>query len=553
VDSLAEGAKQLTMLKKSLQAIRTRKDLIILILLNFITNYLFIFQYGFYSDDWSLIVYSDFITSSYRYLLLDSQRPIDQVLFKFMAEVIPHQPIWFHLIGFITTSLMLLLVYEIAKKIFHEFGCNGLVYPFVTAVIYCVLFNKDQIYPWAILSNGFGYLTYLLSFYFFLHRKQQWYLIFSLSAYTLGLFTYEIGFALPILFLAYEYLADKKEKAAFIFAVPLTGYLLIKMTRWFGYGHVIFDRGIGNWEIHALLSHSLHIIEAIFYIPLKQLVYATIGLQQLPLWIVGGLIVMNLAVVHFILNRIAPFSSTPWFSPKYLLFTIITTASFTLPYVLRGAIETRGFVFIDIGLALLIVPALLRLPDRSGLHIGLTIIIVASIIICQGLYVNWVMAGNIQRDIDRYIGNNAEKIEQFDYVYLNTTSFAMHRPYKVERDILGPLKDLYYRGLWQDPFKEGDKVQGRISPLSCWNCTYSPYYNVPGLDTWALSSMMRGNLGIPHVPLLLYGQDSVQPVGITDVTITYENISSGGPAITVEKSRIFEIQYCQISGSYHCQ
>jgi hypothetical protein len=220
--------------------------------------------------------------------------------------------------------------------------------------------------------------------------------------------------------------------------------------------------------------------------------------------------------------------------------------------VLRGGIETRGFIFIDIGLALLIVPALLRLPDRSGLHIGLTVIIAASIIICQGLYVNWVMAGDIQNDINRYIGNNAEEIEQFDYVFFNTTSFAMYRPYKVERDILDPLKDLYHRAIWQREVKQEDRLLQGISPSSCWNCTYSPYYNAPGLDLWALSSMMSGNLDPSHIPLLLYGDYSLHPVGITRDSITYEDKAGGGPPLRVEKSRIFEINYCLVSEFSQC-
>jgi hypothetical protein len=530
------------------------KKEIVLVLLNFITHYLFIFQYKFYSDDWMQIVYSYSSSYSYFHLLLDSQRPISWVLFKFIAEVIPHQPLWYHLFGFGTTSLMLLLIYEIAKIICIDFGWNGPEYPFITAVVYCVLFNKDELYPWAILCLGISYLTYLFSFYCFLRRDQPGYLLISMITYALGLFTYEIGFALPLIYLAYDFLKGRRVWTGLMYGIPLTGYLLVRITHWFGYSYVFFyDQGIGNWDIHALLSHSVHIVWAVFYIPLKQMIFAMIGLQQLPLSIVGGLLMIDVVVVYLILNRGVNISNTSRISPKYLLFSLITITSFALPYVLLGFIESRGFIFIDIGLALLIVPALLRLPDRSGLHIGLTVVIALSIIICQGLYVNWVMAGNIQSDVDRYIHENAEEIEQYNYVYFNTTSFALHKPYKVEGSILVQLKDLYHRTFGQKEIKQEDRLLQGISSSSCWNCTYAPYYNAPGIYPWDLSSILRGNMGASNVPLLLYGDDSLHPVGISEVTITYEDKRKGGPAITVEKSRVFEIHYCQVSGIHPCQ
>ena len=174
------------------------KYIIILILVNFITNYLFILQYKFYSDDWSVIVHPGYPwTESYSYLLLTPGRPIYWAIFKFQAQIFQNYALLHHVIGFITTSIILILIYEITKKIFSDFNYSSEIYPFLTAVIYCVLFNKDEMYPWVVMAFAGYSILYLVSFYTYIHKERSNYLGYSLIAYALGIFTYESGITLP--------------------------------------------------------------------------------------------------------------------------------------------------------------------------------------------------------------------------------------------------------------------------------------------------------------------------------------------------------------------
>ena len=85
-------------------------DIPLLILSNFIANFLFIRGYSLYSDDWSAIAVSPDANISYLTLLLDAQRPLLYVTDKFVSSL--HMSVFsLQVAGFLLSSILLVLFY----------------------------------------------------------------------------------------------------------------------------------------------------------------------------------------------------------------------------------------------------------------------------------------------------------------------------------------------------------------------------------------------------------------------------------------------------------
>jgi hypothetical protein len=180
------------------------------------------------------------------------------------------------------------------------------------------------------------------------------------------------------------------------------------------------------------------------------------------------------------------------------------------------------------------------------------IFIGASIFLCQGLCMNWVISGEIQDDIYQYISEHSNEISSYDYVYFNTSSYVTNQPNAIDESVFYPIAKIYYQYIRQDPqaLEQRIKAQQQKSSGSTINNEYDRYYNAKGLDNYALASMLSVKTekidNKNYVNYLIYGKSMNVPLEITSEYILFQQPFPGGQNITVKKSQVYEINYDKV-------
>ncbi|PKL60144.1 MAG: hypothetical protein CVV33_04190, partial [Methanomicrobiales archaeon HGW-Methanomicrobiales-4] len=289
------------MIKNWLSLHSPRFDIPILILANFIANFLFIWKYSLYSDDWSAIAISSDTSTSYLTLLLDAQRPLLYVTDKFVSSL-QLNVISLQVCGFLLSSLLLVLLYLIVRKITIDCDYTSRYIPFLICLLYVVLFNKDEIYPWLIVStcNMVGYLLYAISILGYLYRERKPFLIISLIAFFLGLLTYEIGLALPVFFVVLEFLDRKRIRESLLYLIPLALILLIRSTEWFGYGSVRLVREATGMDPLLFLLHTVLFLFTSVLIISNQIQFSIVGWNQMSYLVMATVILVDLVLIALV-------------------------------------------------------------------------------------------------------------------------------------------------------------------------------------------------------------------------------------------------------------
>ncbi len=518
-----------------------RIQIIILILTNFVCNNLFLFNLKYYSDDWPLLVYplpKIPFSSALLTALHDSRRPLSSVLF-ILGQQIADNVLLFHLLAFITTTIALIIVYYIFRRIFNDFGYENDFYPFIASMVFCTLFNKDEIFPWPTLSFGFHYIAYLLTIYLYLNKERKYYLILSCTIYLLAMLTYEVGIAIPAFLLVYDYLIGKDWKKSLYLAVPLTLYLVIRFTHWFGYGGDPYNVGFGNYGFETIIATLAAPVIASFVF-LNNFINSFYGYTQMSVELIIFLFILNAVLLTIIYRYLMTLHYSNKFNTKLIYVAFLMLFVFSVPYLIRNYLstQTREYYLIDIGISLLIVCALILFKNPINIKILVIIIIGLGLFINQGLYYNWVVSGDLLKKIDNYIGENRDNLSKYDYIYFNTRSFTEKLPNGIKYEIVPfywTVQDIKNKLLGRPPLLKNDTQ---------YDYGYNFYYNARALEPWALTSMIRERKNTNFT--LIYGNYlGTVPVEVSRDTILYKNYGEGS-IFNVSRDKVFEINYTSV-------
>ncbi|MFA4824278.1 MAG: hypothetical protein WC593_03885 [Methanoregula sp.] len=506
-----------------------RVSIIILIITNFVCNNIFLFNLKYNSDDWALLVYPGQLLPISK-ALSHSQRPISYTLFAF-GQHIADNVLLFHLLAFITTTIALIIIYFIFKRIFRDFGFENEFYPFIGAMVFCTLFNKDEIYPWATVSFGFAYIAYILTIHLYLNKEKKYYLNLSLFVYFLALLSYEVGIAIPAFLLLYDYLIGKDWKKSFYFVVPLILYLVIRFTKWFGFGWTDIERGFGTYSL-GMIMVPLKSLIITGYVFVYNLINSAYGYAQMGIALIVFLCIINIVLLSIIYKYLKTLLVSKKVNIKLIYVAITLIVVFFVPYFLRGGVlvETRDFYLMDIGFALLLVCVLMQIMRFTNIKSLAILIIVLGIFVNQGLFYNWVVSGNVLERIDNTMKEHIDTLSKCDYIYFNTKSFKDNLPNEYELGAL-PFYSTYQgvrNKLFGPPFDYG----------------YTRYYNAATLDTSALSAMINAHKKTNYT--LIGPYYGIAPIDVTQDTITYKN-PSDETIVVVSRDKVFEINYSVIS------
>ncbi len=544
------------MKKSFLTWLKTLIEISLLLITNGIANFLFIRHYTYYSDDWSDVVISPDATRSYLSVLSDCQRPIQFALKKLAFSFHGGDAFTLQLAGLVLSSLFLVLLYFVIKKIAAEFGYLSFL-PFVSCLLYAVLWNKDEAYPWIIVSicNEVGFIFYAASILCYLYLDRRRYLLpLSLVFYFLGLLTYETGFALPAVFLVYDLLKGQKFRYSFYFLLPLGLVMLIRTTQWFGLGYVRYGHDVSSFEPGIILLHTGLFIFTSLLIFSNQVQFAVMGWLQVTPVQGTTILACDLLLILLISWYLRSYRSVERGSLRYLAVLLTGLVVTSVPIILTtGGTATRGYVLIDIFVACLVAYICVRLCSGKHAKIIFTVGIFCSLLICQGLYVNWVASGEFTDTLAGYVCSHSDEIES-PYVYFNSSDFVKNAPNGLSSAYHPTREDLFrFRSdVIGNRFDELISRVGKEDLMNRSDTGYVQYYNAKCLDQWAFDAMLR-SCGLHNVTLIYGGNWYGNfPTYIGDDEIKYQQYADyhpTGPEKTIPRSQVFEITYSRVFGT----
>jgi hypothetical protein len=516
-----------------------RTSLLILIITNFVCNNIFLFSLKYYGDDWPVFVYP--VPKSISFPLLDSQRPLASA-YLILQRYLTYDVLLFHLLAFVTTTIALVLIYFIFKRIFSDFGFENEFPALVGALIFCTLFNKDEIYAWPVMSLGFEFIAILLSIFLYLNREKKYYLGLSVIMYFSALLGYEVGVFVPVFFFLYDYGTGKDWKKSLYFALPLVLYLAIRYTNWFGYGWVDVDRGFGSWDMGTILNAVQYPIIT-GHVFLNNLINSVYGYAQMGGALIAFLCIINIVLLGIIYRHLTALTIGTYSAVKTGFVAISMIVVFFAPYMLAkwNYLPTRGFYLCDTGIALLLVSILIVVGRYVDIRKLAVLVIVIGLFVNQGLFYNWVVSGDIVKKIDHYIQGNPDELARYDYVYFNTTSFNDIKPrIFLKRIPYVPIFDETQTGSIPPPVLTSDRR---------YDYGFAAYFNAQALPRAALTAMINEQRKENYT--LIYGhvhssqQNEPVPIAVTRDTITYERPGDGTISM-VSRDRVFEINYSSV-------
>jgi len=145
-----------------------------------------------------------------------------------------------------------------------------------------------------------------------------------------------------------------------------------------------------------------------------------------------------------------------------------------------GGVESRHLIFIDFFIFLSIVAFVGPLLTKKLAVISLFCIILISLLISQGLAVNWIIAGDICNSVNQSISENSKNISQYNYVFVNSD------------ELLNSISN--------------SELKYNLDNLQLYNGWLYMYLNSDCLPYWSVGSMLYGG-GVANTSRihLIYG------------------------------------------------
>jgi hypothetical protein len=395
------------------------------------------------------------------------------------------------------------------------------------------------------MSTGLGFLMPILAIYLYLNKEKKYFLILSAVAYFLSLLTYEVAICLPGFLFLYDYLKGKDWNKSLYFAIPLTLYLAIRYTKWFGYGWVSNDRGFGTYGLETVINAFTYPIIT-GDVLLRSIISSASGFMQMSFLLIGVLIIFNISLLLIIIRHLN--STTTSKSPNIKLFfiAILMILVFWAPYIIKGYqyLPPRAFYLCDIGIALFMVCIILLLKDYRNIKLLAFCIIFVGLFINQGLYYNWVISGDSEEKIDNYIRGNSDKLVKYDYIYFNARSFTDSLPVKGNWQ----TASIYWAYIAVKKQLSPPPPSTNITLSTQYDRGYISYYNAVAVTGASLNAMIWKHTNYQKMNYtLIYGEPGWVsiPIDVTAKTITYQALN--GTVSTVSRDKVFEINYTSVN------
>ncbi len=350
-------------------------------------------------------------------------RPLCLVYLEMQRGIILNHPLATVTFIFLVSIFVLALIFFILKELFDDVSLA-----FLGTLIFSLLPNIIEIYHtpiYGITSNtaiGF-YLASFLFYIYFVKGGKNICLFLSLVFYSLGVFSYEVGFFLPVVLLAYNLLYSvKKSKWRYLlfFAIPSLGYLIFRALSNYSFGNLIaVNAGKLSFSISPFIDLFHHFIGRY---ALRLMLYGIYKFFTIEPVLLAFVIFFDFVLV-LILARILKKIELGKVDRRPLVSSIIIFTAFLVPILLYGSgISGRHLVLPVFAFAIFSVCALQRL-DKNWRAIFLSLTLLA-LVICQGNSWAQVIASRINGSVNDTIKEMKEELAKAESIIIDTKSFA---------------------------------------------------------------------------------------------------------------------------------
>jgi hypothetical protein len=291
------------------------------------------------------------------------------------------------------------------------------------AVVFGLLPNKLETYHGSVyVVVNLAILHYLLSFACFVQyvtRRAASCLLASLVFYTFGVFSYEVGYFAPLVFLVYCWLYDRSSMPRLIwFALPAVAYAGCRLWA----VQTVHTVGVGQWRPLLTLLHQY----AGGYLALT-LLNSISGLLAMP-WRWLSLAVLCDILILWILGRSMARHEVPAIGRREWWLALSVFALFLLPLFLQrhGGVAGRHLTLPSVGVAIAILGGLRWLGSRA--RPGLLGLVAAGLIVSQGSAWAQVVACRINQAVYEAMKEMRDPLEKARDVVIDVHSFRKAIP-----------------------------------------------------------------------------------------------------------------------------
>ncbi len=399
--------------------------ILLLVFVNLIAHFVPFERASLSPDDYFFIQWLKVLkpTNLLDYFAIWPARPLCLAYLDMQHKIIQDNPLAIVTFIFLVSVFVLILIFFILKELFDNVSLA-----FLGTLIFSLLPNIIEIYHtpiYGITSNtaiGF-YLSSLPFYIYFVKGGKNIYLFLSLFFYSLGVFSYEVGFFLPIILLAYSLLYSVKKSKwwyLFFFVIPALSYLIFRAISNSSFGNLItassgkiivsispfidlFHHFLGRYALRLMLYgiYKFFTIDPILLVPIISLDF----------------------ILLLILASIFKKIELGKVDVRPLISSVIIFVAFLIPILLYGSgIAGRHLVLPAFGFAIFAVCVLQRLGKNWRIiFLSLTLL---ALVICQGNSWAQVIACRINGSVNETIKEMKAELTKAESVIIDTKSFA---------------------------------------------------------------------------------------------------------------------------------
>ena len=257
--------------------------LLLIILFNILIHYFPFYRHSISSDDFSFLEKTNIGLENF---IIFYERPFQYIFVEFQNFLVGDNPKIGTILNFFSNILLVICVYFLFFNIIEEEKPS-----FFLSLIFSQFFPKAEIYHYPIFAHvniaNSIYIISIISILLFYKSKNYIFYTLSLLFFSVGIFWYEIGFFIPILYVILAFIKKYKNRSIILFCLPFLFitlfYLNYRLTGAFGLSPTeqirglnldflrslknIFNAIIGRSFIkHAYYGVYVFLITLIFYI-----------------------------------------------------------------------------------------------------------------------------------------------------------------------------------------------------------------------------------------------------------------------------------------------
>ena len=382
--------------------------------------------------------------------VINSHRPLQYLWYEFQNYLIGINGFYGLCLLFLINSFFILSSYFLYLILFDNKKLS-----FFLSIINILLIFKIEIYSGPVFNHiilaSTIYVLSILFFYKYIISKNKLYYLLSIIFYTIGIFWYENGFFIPILFAFIKYVDCKdslKFKSSLKVFIPILLVVLFysyyRLSGAFGLNEYASGRQI---NITLILQAFIDLFNNLFGRTfIRIFVYGLYNFFKIHYLYLIILIIFNILFTISLLNFINNYSFVSFKKTKlfqcFILFILCL-----IPSILSGNVGPRSMILSLVSLPPIIYFFLIYIPFKKYFIIFLLNIF---LIVSQGNSWTQIISSRINYEVLNYFNLYKDKLIDADIIIFDKSSFAKNIEYTFVKNDYNILNTYYGAQCFED-------------------------------------------------------------------------------------------------------